>query len=54
LDLSGTGVWYTKQYPKIEMPKDFKVDGEEDLKSQLRDCKSLVSQLEAKLKALAL
>ena len=52
LDLSGTGVWYTKNYPRIETVKDVKLDGEEELKSQIKDCKTIVSQLEARMKAL--
>ena len=32
--------------------KDIKFDGEEELKSSIKECKSAVSSLEAKLKAL--
>ena len=35
-----TGVWYTKTFPKVEMPKDAVIEGEENLKNSLKDCKS--------------
>lgn len=54
VDLSSgsNSYWYTKTFPKVEPLKEVKIEGEEDLKNSLKDCKNLISSLEAKMKAL--
>lgn len=49
-DMSSTGFWYTKNYPKVEIPKEIRLDGEEELKRSMKDCKTAISALETKLK----
>jgi hypothetical protein len=50
--LKDAGPWYTKSFPKVETSKEVKLDGEDLLKNSLKDCKSMISSLESKMKAL--
>jgi hypothetical protein len=52
LNSGSASYWFTKNFPKVDPPKEIKLEGEEELKNNLKDCRNLISSLEAKMKAL--
>lgn len=44
--------WYTHKFPTSEPNKELVLLGEDNLRKTLKDCKSQISTLEAKMKAL--
>ncbi|KAL4460039.1 hypothetical protein ABPG74_003565 [Tetrahymena malaccensis] len=53
IDLNTPGTFFTNQFPKnTPFEKEIQLEGEESLKSSLKECKSQISQLEARIKAL--